>query len=325
MSDDVITKHPGNPVLTRDDVPYPAMLAYNCGACKADGRYALTFRVDQYIDNGKPNKMHWDKVLKIGLAWSDDGFHFEVEPQPILEATEEECGSAYDPRITKVDDTYYLCYATDTPLGIRSGLATSDDLKTWTRIYLSEPDNRNAVIFPERIDGCLVRLDRPFARGYASHRAYDLWLSRSPDGVHWGQHKLILTAEENPWSNDKIGPGTPPIRTDAGWLALYHGVTLDKSRTGCGWEGNWKKVYNAGAILLDLDEPHKVIGISKEPVLSPDQPYETPEGGGMRPNVVFPGGLVAEPDGTCKIYWGAADTVVAAGTAKIQNLIDLCR
>ncbi|MBN1674001.1 MAG: glycoside hydrolase family 130 protein [Kiritimatiellae bacterium] len=321
---DLILKHPGNPILTKEDVPYPCANAYNCGACKADGRYALLFRVDRRWEEGPPEKPRKRAECKIGLAWSDDGIHFTAEPHPVLTANEEEFDRVYDPRVTRVDDQYYMCYATETPWGIHSGMAVSKDLKKWERVYVSEPDNRNAVIFPERIDGKLVRLDRPFARKYAASRPYDMWLSVSPDGVHWGGHKLVLAAADNPWSNDKIGPGTPPIRTEHGWLALYHGVSLDDNRPGCGWEGNWKKLYEAAPILLDLEQPHKIIGIGKKPALVPDQVYERPEGGGMRPNVVFPGGLIAEPDGTCKIYWGAADTVVAVGTAKIQDLVDVC-
>jgi len=321
---DVIRKYAENPILTAKDVPFPATLAYNCGACKVGQRYALAFRVDYYKDDGTPDRMKWPRILNIGLAWSDDGFHFKPEARPILEATEEECNQTYDPRLSVIDGRYYLCYAADTPFGIRSGLAVSDDLHRWERIYLSEPDNRNAVIFPERVNGLITRLDRPFARGYTKNRPFDIWMSQSPDGRFWGNHKLVLSAKNNEWSNDKIGPATPPIKTPQGWLALYHGVSVDSNHPGCGWEGWWNKTYSAGVMLLDLHEPWKIIGRCKEPVLIPDKPYELEAGGGLRPNVVFPGGLIAEPDGTCKIYWGAADTVVAVGTAKIQDLVDLC-
>lgn len=317
---DVITKYENNPIITAENVPYSATLAYNCGACRFRGRYLLLFRVDYYEKGFKKCKA----VKNIAQAWSDDGFTFSIQDHPVLEAEEEEFDSVYDPRITAIDDELYLCYATDTPYGIRLGIAKSDYGRRYERIYLSEPDNRNAVMFPERIDGCLVRLDRPFARIYRASRPYDIWLSRSRDGRYWGDHKLVLAAEDNEWSNDKIGPATPPIRTDSGWLCLYHGVTVNESRTGCGWEGTWKKTYQAGVMLLDPEQPHRIIGRSKEPVLVPDRPYETEEGNGMRPNVVFPGGLVPNDDGTCMVYWGGADTVVCAGTADIQDLIDMC-
>ncbi|MFB3892425.1 MAG: glycoside hydrolase family 130 protein [Phycisphaerae bacterium] len=324
----IIRKHEGNPIITAAGLPFEGTIAYNCGACRFHGRYLMLFRVDVHrYDNAADARMHiWPPKsfdLKIARAWSDDGVHFKIDPEPALTAEGDE-PNVYDPRIQVVDGKLYLAYASDTPYGIRSGLAVSDDAVHFKRLYLSEPDNRNAVLFPERIGGLLTRLDRPFARSYASQRPYDIWLSQSPDGVFWGRHKLVLPAQKNPWSNDKIGPATPPIRTKQGWLALYHGVTLDPNRPGCGWSGTWSKLYRAGVMLLDLDEPHRIIGISKEPVLVPDQPYELPAGGGMRPDVVFPGGLVEEPDGTCKIYWGAADTTVAVGTASVSDLVALC-
>jgi beta-1,4-mannooligosaccharide/beta-1,4-mannosyl-N-acetylglucosamine phosphorylase len=317
---DVFNKYAGNPIITAESIPYPADLAYNCGATKFGGRYVMAVRVDHW-PNGHPTG---PCIKNIALAWSEDGFDFEVGPKPILEAGPEENDCVYDPRLTCLEGTLYLCYATDTPHGIRSGLAVSTDGEHFEKVYLSEPDNRNAVMFPERVNGLLVRLDRPFARIYKRERPFDIWLSRSPDGRYWGDHHLLLAAEDNEWSDDKIGPAAPPIRTDAGWLTLYHGVTLD-ARPACGWRNDWTKLYQAGVMLLDLDDPHRIIGRCREPVLTPDQPYEDQRCGGYRPNVVFPGGLIPEDDGTCKLYYGSADTTVCVATAKIQDLVALCR
>lgn len=325
MTDPIIRKYDGNPILKAGDLPYPGTLAYNCGVCRFRGRYLMFFRVDHYIDNGQPDRMKWGRKLLIGRAWSDDGIRFSIDPQPafVAESPEEE-GNVYDPRVQVVDGRLYLCYATDTSVGIRSGLAVSDDGWRFERLYLSAPDNRNAVLFPERVNGLLTRLDRPFARIYNETRPYDIWCSQSPDGRFWGNHKVVLEAAKNPWSNDKIGPATPPIRTPQGWLALYHGVYLDPARSPCGWEGTWRKVYMAGVMLLDLEQPWRIVRFSKTPVLLPDAPYEDERSGGMRPNVVFPGGIIEEPNGECRIYWGAADTTVATGTARIADLVAAC-
>ena len=182
---------------------------------------------------------------------------------------------------------------------------------------------RNMVLFPEKIDGKYVRLERPFpvySRGGKDR--FDLWLSKSPDLVYWGETELVLAVEDVPFANDKIGPAAPPIKTSKGWLTTFHAVDKDDSRGKNGWEKTWKKRYCAGIMLLDLEDPTKVVGMSKIPLIAPENHYETEEG--FRQQVIFPGGMILEPDGEVKIYYGASDTFECLATASLDELIALC-
>ena len=138
------------------------------------------------------------------------------------------------------------------------------------------PDNRNMVVFPEKIGGRYVRLERPmpvYSR-YGKTEAFDIWLSESPDLSFWGLSRLVLGAERVPFATGKIGPAAPPVRTPRGWLATFHAVRYTDHDL-YSWEGNWRKEYTAGLMLLDLDDPSRVIGLSRKPILAIDQPYET--------------------------------------------------
>ena len=179
------------------------------------------------------------------------------------------------------------------------------------------------ALLPEKIDGKFIRLERPMPV-YSRTRpeAFDIWLSDSPDLRYWGNHRLVLGAEQVPYCNNKIGPAAPPVRTRRGWLALFHSVYKDDSRPLGGWEkAPWTKCYSAGLLLLDLQQPWKVLGMSRQPVLSPREPYELE---GFRGSAIFPGGMILEDDGQVKIYYGAADTVEALATADLDDLLDLC-
>ena len=318
-SSPVIVRHPENPVLTKEHVPYPSELVFNAGVVKHQGKYVMVFRNDYKTDDGS-----WLGGTNLGLATSDDGVHWDVSPKPCFEMGDEEVRRAYDPRLTVIGGRVAMCFAVDTRHGIRGGIATTDDFETFDVLGMTVPDNRNMVLFPEKINGMYVRLERPFpiySRGADPHR-FDIWLSESPDLVFWGRSDLVLGAEQAPFCNDKIGPAAPPVRTDRGWLTTFHAVDLDPARGKNGWEDAWTKRYTAGLMLLDLDNPRKVLGFTKTPLIAPEAPYET--GGGFRNNVIFPGGMILEDDGQVKIYYGAADTVECLATANVDDLIELC-
>ncbi len=145
-------------------------------------------------------------------------------------------------------------------------------------------------------------------------------MSESPDGVLWGNHKLLLGAEEVAYGNAKIGPGAPPIKTEKGWLTTFHAVVHHPDHDLGTWAKNrtWHKEYVAGLMLLDLENPAKVIGMTKEPLLKSEVDYETE---GFRGSVIFPGGFILEDDQTVKMYYGAADTVVALAEGKLEDLL----
>ena len=257
----------------------------------------------------------------LGLAWSDDGVHWACEPQPLNEGEGHPLAGFYDPRLTVLEGRAYLCFATGLR-GTRGGVAVSDDLRSWQVLHVSVPDNRNMVLFPDRFHGKLVRLERPFAGYLRPGDRFDMWLSMSPDGRYWGESRLVQTCEDYPWCNNKIGPGAPPVRTDKGWLALTHVVDIDDARTW-GWSGDWGKRYSIGLVLLDLERPWQVIGLCREPLMAPSEShaYETR---GYRGHVLFPGGMILEDDGEVKVYYGAADTVEALATCRVDDLLALC-
>ena len=319
LTNPVIKRYPGNPILSADDVPYRSDLVFNAGVTKYQGKYVMVFRND-YADSAS-------KIVQgcnLGLAFSNDGINWKIEKQPLfLDSGSYPLGMAYDPRLTVLDGRCYMCFATGMNHGISGGIAVTDDFKKWEILNISVPDNRNWVLFPERVNGKMIRLERPFAMYQRPGDHFDIWISASPDGRYWGDTELLLKTESVPWANEKIGPATPPIRTPKGWLAFFHGVDVDASRQGWGWSGTWEKRYSAGLMLLDQDNPYKVIGLSRGPVLIPEEDYRY-EAEGYRDYVIFPGGMILEEDNSVKIYYGAADTVEALAIADLNDLLALC-
>ncbi len=315
----MVHRYPGNPVLSAEDVPYTATLTFNAGITVYKGRYVMVFRND-YATEGRLPLVG----TNLGLATSDDGVHWTVAEKPCFAMKDEEISRAYDPRLTVIDGRCYMCMAVDTRHGIRGGVAVTDDFERFEILSLSVPDNRNMVLFPERKDGMFMRLERPFpVYGRRESEAFDIWYSQSPDCRYWGETKLVLGAEEVPFSNCKIGPAAPPVRTDAGWLTVFHAVHKDETRELPSWHAGWNKTYTAGVMLLDLDEPWRVVGLCREPLMVPEERYAY-EVDGYRGHVIFPCGLIVEDDGEAKIYYGAADTVVALATARVEDLIAAC-
>jgi beta-1,4-mannooligosaccharide/beta-1,4-mannosyl-N-acetylglucosamine phosphorylase len=202
-------------------------------------------------------------------------------------------------------------------------VAVTEDFDRFDIVCMSVPDNRNMVLFPEKVGGRYVRLERPFpVYGRGGKDRFDIWFSDSPDLRYWGNEHLVLGVEHVAFANNKIGPGAPPVRTERGWLEIFHAVDLDPSRGKNGWEKKWQKRYTAGVMLLDLEQPWKVLGTSGRPLLAPEAPYEVE--GGFRNNVIFPGGVIVEDTGEVKIYYGSADTVECLATAALDDLVALC-
>lgn len=320
-SSSVLKRYPGNPVLSAKDVPYDADLVFNAGVAKYEGKYVMIFRNDYGYD-GKNFQ-----GTNLGIAFSDDGIRWSVRKKPFLtleDVSDSEITRIYDPRITVIDNRCFLCFAVDTRHGLRGGIGVTDDFEKLQIISMSVPDDRNMVLFPEKINGKYIRLERPmpiYSRG--GHDRFDTWISHSPDLRFWGESSLLLPVERVPFANDKVGPGAPPVRTKKGWLTLFHAVDIDLSRGKNGWEDQWKKRYCAGIMLLDPDDPSKIIGISEQPLIAPETDYETSEG--YRQHVIFPGGMILEPNGEVKIYYGASDTVECLATADVDELTALCK
>lgn len=298
---DVITRHEGNPILTAADIPDGASSVFNSAFLRHEGRVIGLLRVERR-----------DGTQSIRYTTSDDGLHFDIAdelmlvPQAEPHLTYEE--AIYDPRLVKIEDTYYVTYASENRFGCQVGLSRSKDLKTWEKMELiAEPDNRNIVLFPEKINGLYCRLDRPF-----SGQQGGIWVSYSPDLTFWGIHRNIMESRRFHWDRGKIGPGAPPLRTEAGWLVIYHGTTPYCNGL----------VYRLGAALLDLADPTRVIARPAEYLLSPQTDYERV---GDVPNVCFACAAIPDESGQrLDIYYGGADQCLCLATARIDDLLAEC-
>ena len=299
----IVQRYAENPILTPADIPYPVETVHNAGMARYDGKIMMLFRAHRA--NGRSI---------LGLAESDDGFHFTPRPAPFLTPATEGVFAEYeafgleDARICEIDGDYLITYSAYSAHGVRIGLARTRDFETVERISLiTQADLRNVVIFPQKFDGRYARLDRP----HSEISPWAIWISYSTDLVHWGDSRVVMRPVTYHWDEMKIGPGATPIRTDRGWLHIYHGVfpTMDGA------------IYRLGVALHDLRDPARVLGVCDRWILQPEDPWEVT---GYVHNVVFTCGAVPEPDGTVKLYWGAADKVMCAGTARLDELVDLC-
>lgn len=311
-----------NPILSKKDIPYPAELIFNAGVCKYQNKYVMCFRNDYGCTQEEFVAKTKRLQTNIGLAFSDDGIHWEVAPRPVFEYHDNDCIRAYDPRLTVIDGRCYLCFAADGYSGVCGGIAVTDDFDHFDILYVSEPDNRNMVLFPEKINGEFIRLDRPMPVYGTGGEFFDLWLSRSPDCKYWGAHKKVLRGKDIPFCNSKCGPAAPPVKTKAGWLTTFHAVEKFEKNILNAWEPTgWNKLYTAGLMLLDLENPEKVLGFAKTPLLAPIMDYEN---NGFRGGAIFPGGMILEDSGEVKFYYGSADTVECLATADVDDLIAAC-
>jgi predicted GH43/DUF377 family glycosyl hydrolase len=301
----IVDRHPGNPILTGADFPPESGIVrvFNSGVIRWRGRYVMACRAE-------------NRALKdfIWIADSEDGIHFVPRAAPVTmpedpEFLEYTAGMYYDPRITEIEGIHYLMHAAHSGHGCRLSLLRTLDFERFDWLgFVSETDNRNGVLFPEKIGGRFARLDRPNTDGDFG----DIWVSYSPDLVHWGGSRCVLRNSSVHWAWSKIGPGAVPIRTSEGWLTVFHGV-----RTQC----KAHYVYQLGVCLLDLEDPSRVIAVSKDTILEPEQSYELV---GQTPSVVFTCGAVVEPDQTIKLYYGGADTVMCLATTTIERLLYAC-
>ncbi len=299
---DVLHRYQGNPLLTVDDVPYRCNTVFNGSPIKFDGEYLLLIRVE-----GQQGYSFFS------LARSQDGLKFTMDSEPwILPATEEpwsvwEGDGIEDPRITPIDGKHYILYTAAGEHGHRIALACTEDYRTYERLgMISGPGNKDGVLFPEKINGMYVRLDRP----YGNHIGC-VWISYSPDLLHWGQSRFLFGPRPRFWDSYRVGASVPPILTDRGWLEIYHGTKMTSSGP----------IYRVGAVMLDRDDPSRVTGQSLGPLLGPREDYERI---GDIGNVVFACGAVVEDDGEVKLYYGAADTAICVATAHIDEIVDAC-
>jgi beta-1,2-mannobiose phosphorylase / 1,2-beta-oligomannan phosphorylase len=253
---------------------------------------------------GTPEGMYLTALSHLRLARSRDGVHFQIDTAPALfpENAYETFGIE-DPRISLIDGTYYINYVGVSRLGIVTALASTTDFQGYQRLgVIFPPDNKDVEIFPEKIHGKYYALHRPSTSAFGRP---EIWLADSPDLLRWGNHRHLIGQRENNWENGRIGGSAVPFRTQQGWLAIYHGANRDNR-------------YSLAALLLDLDDPGKVLARSATPILEPQEDYERY---GFFDNVVFSCGALYE-DGLVKIYYGAADTSMAYAEMPLEDIFN---
>lgn len=292
----------GNPIITPADFPLTVNAVFNPGATEFEGRTLLLMRVE-----------HRTGLSSLAVATSDDGLTgWQIDPLRGLQpdpGLEEERWGIEDPRITRIDDLYYVVYVGYSAYGPLVCLATTRDFMHWERFgVLQPPEDKDAALFPQTFDGRWALLHRPVPSfgGMGAH----VWLSYSPDLRYWGQGRVLLPARRGGWWDaNKVGLSPPPLLTMEGWLVCYHGVRVTASGS----------IYRLGLALLDRDDPAKVLARGNEWVFGPQAPYEQ---SGDVPYVVFPCGWILRDDGdTLHLYYGAADSVVCAATASLKQLL----
>lgn len=339
-------RHPANPIVVPGGPDWRRAVTFNPGVIFARGRWWMFERAAGGL---RPF------ICRIGAQVSDDGVHFTpASAEPVF--TPEMCGSAVgsvqDPRVVELDGRYWMTFAyrpyawSSHPTGVgvpdshetefaevvrgtaaagaagsanvaggradnltRSGLAVSDNLLDWSlHGWITDParDDRNVILFPEKIGGRYAVLRRPLNAGGGSH----IWISFSEDLRTWTEPELVAKAMF-PWESNRIGGSTPPIRTEEGWLVFYHGVEDEDASVR-------RVVYRMGAMLLDLENPRRVLARCPQPLFEPEAYYE--KVGLYIPNVVFPTGAVVRGD-TIQLYYGACDTCIGLATASLTAVL----
>lgn len=293
-------RYSGNPIINRNPSDNIARI-FNSAAIAYNGKFIAAVRAE-----------YTDGIPRTHIAESKDGINWNIGKEPIY--ITDNNGEhivplyAYDPRLVKIEDTYYIIWCQDF-YGAAIGMASTKDFKTFKKVenpFL--PFNRNAVLFPRKINGYYAMLSRPSDSGHTPFG--DIFISYSPDMEFWGRHRHVMSKNGNWWENLKIGGGAAPIETDVGWLMFYHGVT----GTCNGF------VYSIGGAILDRDEPSKVLYRSKTYLLTPEKDYET---NGFVPNVCFPCSCIADSEtGRIAIYYGSADTYVSLCFTDVNSVVE---
>ncbi|HOS42195.1 MAG TPA: glycoside hydrolase family 130 protein [Armatimonadota bacterium] len=240
----------------------------------------------------------------LRLARSRDGVTFTIDETPALYPRDraEEYGLE-DPRITRIDETYFITYTAVSRWGIAVGLASTTDFVTYQRHGLIfGPENKDVVLFPARMGERFFALHRPAVIGLGE---LQIWLASSPDLYHWGRHTPLLSQRRGYWDALRIGAGDVPVRTDDGWLTLYHGVNAEHG-------------YCLGAALLDVQHPSRLLARSAEPVMIPEAEYECR---GFFDHVVFTCGSVLDDAGMLHIYYGAADACTCRASVPVADVL----
>jgi predicted GH43/DUF377 family glycosyl hydrolase len=348
-----VFRYPENPILAPKDIPphrpdFEVIGAFNAGVARYNDEIILLLRVAERPTSHDSSIVHtaiWDvqtQSLRIGdlnrnderynfsdprtislagksgfsyltsisylrIARSKDGHRFTVDDQPFMfPQTELETFGIEDPRITQIGDTYYITYSAVSPVGVGVGLASTKDFVHVERHgMILAPENKDVVLFPERIGGKYYALHRPVPHSIGEP---EVWIAESDNLLYWGNHRHLFGLRPNSWDSGRLGAGAVPFKTDAGWVELYHAADHNAR-------------YCMGAVLLDLNDPTKVIARTDRPVLEPEVDYEVD---GFFGNVVFSCGALLEGD-TVRVYYGVADTSMACAELSLESIFEALR
>jgi len=298
-------RSPANPILSASDWPYPVNAVFNPGAAHVDGETVLLARVETLTG-----------VSHLTVARSANGVDgWSIDAEPLLAPTdgvESEQWGFEDPRLVWVPelDRWVITCTSYGPAGPAVYLATTTDFRTVERRgIVKRPEDKNAALLPERVNGQWILFHRPMTAFGGAHG--EIFLSRSTNLHSWSAPEQVLQPRHGAWWDSlRIGLGPPPLHTQRGWLVIYHGV----KETVAG------VIYRVGLALVDLEEPTRLLGRASEWVFGPEASYERQ---GDVPNAVFPCGLVHdEAAGEVRLYYGAADTSICLATARLDELLD---
>ena len=301
---ELFQRHPENPILSVSSLPYRANSVFNAAAAEIEGKILLLARVEDFRG-----------ISHLTVARSDNGIdNWQIDSVPALrpepEKYPEELWGIEDPRITWIQDLkkWAICYTAYSRGGPLVSLALTSDFRSFRRLGpVMPPEDKDAALFPVKFNGLWAMLHRPVPKSpiLGAH----IWISFSPNLKHWGEHQEIIQAREGGWWDaNKIGLCAPPMQTEAGWLILYHGVRTTASGS----------IYRLGLILLDLENPAKVIRRTDEWIFGPKAHYERE---GDVDDVVFPCGWIKK-DNKVLMYYGAADSRLCLAIANFDELLN---
>ncbi|RMD91909.1 MAG: glycosidase [Calditrichaeota bacterium] len=306
---ELFVRYEGNPILTAESWPYQANTVFNAAAAEYNGETYLFARVEDMRG-----------MSHLTLARSKDGFTgWQIDPAPTFlpdpERYPEELWGIEDPRVVYLEELqqYAIVYTAFSEGGPLVALALTPDFRQFHRKGpIMPPEDKDASLFPRRFGNRWVLIHRPMP--VSKLEGAHIWISYSPDMIHWGEHKILFKARRGGWWDaNKIGLSTQPIETDEGWLIIYHGVR----ETAAG------NLYRIGLALLDLEDPCKVIHRSRQWVFGPRESYERT---GDVADVTFPCGAIYDrAEDRLRLYYGAADTCMAVATAKMSDLLQFLK
>ena len=300
-----LRRYERNPILKANpERDWENQCAFNPGSVMHEGKVHILYRAAG-VKPKVPGSRFYE--ARIGLAVSENGYDISYRhPEPVIDWDSDDerrwgvfgVDGVEDPRVTKIDDTYYIVYAVTSACWDRLALASTKDFKTFEKhgLLVGDIAQRTGALFPERINGKYFLMHRPIP---------NIWVSESRDMKDFSNSKMILSNKVLPWCEMKLGVCAPPIKTRNSWAVIFHG--RDRSNT-----------YRLGIFWLDLNDPTKVLKVQEEPIMEPEAPYELKDG--ITSNCIYACGTV-EKDGTLFVYYGACDKYTCVATMPVEDLV----